>query len=275
MIDVSSRPGGAIMPGGRLTTRRGVLQAAAAGLAALALPAALRAQEWRRVQALRERIGGAAVSTGGLSIELPLVAEDGSSVPVSIKSDAAAGIRSVELFAPRNPTAEVASFEFGPEIGPLNIATRIRLSESQTVIALARSHDGRLIVAEREVRVTTSGCIAPAAPADGSTDMQVRVRMPKNWKAGAPGEVLTMINHPMTTGLAQDGGGATPPQRIIDAFEATLDGRPLIKAVYHRSLAANPYLRFDVTPRQGGEMRFQWKEDTGRVAEHQAKVSLA
>lgn len=110
------------------------------------------------------------------------------------------------------------------------------------------------------------------AQSDNANEMNVRVRVPENWKQGTKGEVLTMISHPMTTGLATDAEGTIPPQRIIKTFNATLGDRQVIKATYHRSLSLNPYLRFDVTPTRGGDMRFEWTEDTGRVAVHTETV---
>ncbi len=261
---------------GRRITRRRALQFALAGAAALALPLRAHAQAWQGIETIRKHIGDAKLSEESLSINLPLVAEDGSAVPLTIQSGLKQGgpsIRRLAIFAPGNPTPEVAEFEFGPDIGSLNLATRIRLSESQTVIAVAHTDDGQVIIAEREVRVTTSGCIAPAQ-SDGASEMKARVRLPKTWAPGTAGEVLTMITHPMTTGLAADASGATPPQRIIKTFTATLNGKPVITATYHRSLSINPYLRFDMTPMQGGEMRFEWIEDTGRAAQHQETVHL-
>lgn len=84
-----------------------------------------------------------------------------------------------------------------------------------------------------------------------------------------------MISHPMVNGLAQDAAGNTPPIRIIDRFTATLDGRPVLRARFFRSLAANPYLKFDVTLQQGGDMQFQWTEDTGRTAELTEQIRVA
>ncbi|NLC37074.1 MAG: hypothetical protein GX772_11645, partial [Alcaligenaceae bacterium] len=230
----------------------------------------------RQVDAARNSVGNAALLDAGLQLTLPLVAEDGSSVPLTISSKPLNGtrIKRLELFAPGNPTPEVAVFEFGPEIQTLNLATRIRLSESQTVIAVAHTEDGQALVAERPVRVTVSGCIAPAAP-DPDSEMKARVRVPDAWAVGAPVEVLTMISHPMVTGLAEDAAGNTPAVRIIERFEATLNGQPLISARYFRSLAANPYLKFDLTPQQAGELALQWVEDTGRKVEHNAAIRLA
>jgi|SRR5690554_5650800 len=257
-----------------IRTRRQFLAFTGIGMAALLAPSFAGATSvWRQLAAARNSVGDAAVLEEGLQLTLPLVAEDGSSVPLSIKSNTPSRITRLELFAPANPTPEVAVFEFGPEIQSVNLTTRIRLSESQTVIAVAHTEDGKAVVAERPVRVTVSGCVAPAK-SDPSAEMKARVRTPKSWAAGTSAEVLTMISHPMVTGLAEDASGSTPPTRIIEKFEATLNGQPVLQARYFRSLAANPYLKFEVAPRHEGELQFRWIEDTGRSVEHTEPVVL-
>lgn len=258
------------------TGRRRLLRLAGASLMGMAVPQVVFAQAWRNVDAVRNSVGNATVQDSGLQITLPLVAEDGSSVPLAIASDGlgSARITRLEIFAPANPTPEVAVFDFGPEIGALNLSTRIRLSDSQTVVAVAHTDDGRVIVAERPVRVTVSGCVAPAK-SDPSTEMKARVRVPNAWPAGRPTEVLTMISHPMVTGLAADSTGSTPAPRIIKEFQASLAGEPVLSARFFRSLAANPYLKFDISPRREGELQFQWVEDTGRTVEHSEEIRLA
>lgn len=263
----------------RLTTthrpqarRRQLLLAALAGMGLLALPTGALAQ----ASFLEPWLAGKKAAQGYIKLSLPLVAEDGSAVPLSIEIpawDSDSHVESLAIFAPRNPTPEVASFTFGPEIGNIKLATRIRLSESQTVIVVARSSDGQVFMQEREVRVTTSGCIAPAQ-ADASSEMQARVRIPKKWQAGQAGEITTMISHPMSTGLAQDAQGHTPAKRIIERFEVVLDQRPVIEAQYFRSLSLNPYLKFEITPRSGGTLALRWTEDTGRHAEHTETLIL-
>jgi len=257
--------------------RRRLLKAAGAGLVGWLVPNAASAQVWKQVEAIRQIAGTAAVVNDGLDMSLPLVAEDGSSVPVTIqtRSDAGMGrIVKLDLFAPKNPTAEIAAFEFTGGLEALKLSTRIRLSESQTVVALARTEDGRLWVTERAVRVTTSGCVAPAG-SDPENEMKARVRLPKAWKSGTPAEVLTMISHPMVTGLAKDTAGNTQEQRIIESFQATLNGESLVSARYFRSMAANPYLKVDLVVHQPGELRFEWVENTGKTAEHTERVTIA
>lgn len=243
--------------------------------AALLLPGLSGAQTWRQLDAAVASVGTAEVREEGLQLNLPLVAEDGSSVPLTITADTPAGTRitRLELFAPANPTPQVATFEFGEEITRVNLTTRIRLSESQNVIAVAHTSDGKAIVAERAVRVTVSGCVAPAK-SDPASEMKARVRVPKSWDQAKPAEVLTMITHPMVTGLAADESGNKPATRIIESFKATLDGKPVLTAHFFRSLAANPYLKFDVAPRQSGKLHLEWVEDTGRKVEIKEEVRV-
>lgn len=260
-------------------TRRQLLILSLAGATTLAIPGPARAQTWKHVAGINDYLDGATLSdTELLQLDLPLVAEDGSAVPLTIKavSQNTTGpfIQRLTLLAPQNPTPEIAKFKFGQDIGTLNLTTRIRLSQSQTVVAIAHTSDGKVSVTERDVRVTTSGCIAPAQ-ADGSNEMKTRVRLPQSWAPGTPGEVLTMIAHPMITGLATDSEGATPPQRIIQTFQATLNGTPVVSATYYRSLSMNPYLRFDMTPQQEGELQLTWTEDTGHRVKHTEDLRLS
>lgn len=254
--------------------RRRLLGLAVAGAATALAPFAVMANAWQKTPAIVDAVGEAHVETQGLELSLPLVAEDGSSVPLSIKAADGIRITRLSLFATGNPTPEVAVFEFGPEIPTLSLSTRIRLSDSQMVVAVATTEDGRVLLAQRDVRVTTSGCIAPAQ-SDPSNEMNARVRVPKAWEAGSAQEVVTMISHPMITGLAEDAQGNTPEQRIIESFEITLNDRPLLRSSFFRSLAANPYLRFDAAPREAGTLHFKWVENTGRTVEETETVRLS
>lgn len=234
---------------------------------------------WPRLDAAKALVGDTLAQGQPVKIDLPLVSEDGSSVPLTLTADQPLGdgvfIKYLDIFAPGNPTPEVASFELGPELSPLNLALRVRLSESQTVVVVARTSDGRAFVAERAIRITTSGCIAGAGAADASGEMKARVRLPKTFVAGQPGEVVTLLTHPMVTGLVADAQGNTPAQRIVNQFDVTLEGAVLLKARFYRSLAANPYLRFMIAPKNGGSIVMAWTEDTGRKTTHEATVNVA
>ena len=146
-----------------LSLKRRTALAGAAAFALLAggrTPAAAASPHY--LGALEAFLAGREAAAGGIAIGAPEVAEDGNTVAVSIEVDSpmteADHVREVVLFATRNPVAEVARFHLTPACGRAFVATRIRLSESQDVVAVAELSDGSLRRARREVRVTVGGC---------------------------------------------------------------------------------------------------------------------
>ncbi|ABI56618.1 thiosulfate oxidation carrier complex protein SoxZ [Alkalilimnicola ehrlichii MLHE-1] len=267
-------------------SRRRLLRHGATGLLAGAslwvIPAAVWArQSWERLEAARAVVGERTPRTDGIALELPAVSEDGSSVRLHVSVDSAMSgedrVEAIHLYALRNPSPPIATFRFSPRAGKAAVTTRIRLNESQTVLALAEMSDGSVRMAEQQARVTVSGCLL-RDDTYGNGDHQgglpePRVRMPRQLSVGEPGEVITLINHPMETGLREDEQGEPIPERIIHRFQAELDGEPVVEAELMRSLAANPYIRFYFQAETAGELRLRWEEDTGASAESRQPVS--
>lgn len=252
-------------------TRRRLLALAAAGLAAPALPALAQGTgAWRRVPEIAGLLDGAEPKEGGIVLDLPFVSENGNSVPLSVALEGSR-VRALHVFAPANPSPQVATFHFTP-LSPAAVETRIRLNESQTVVALALLDDGTALIAEREVRVTVSGCLTDAGTYASDNLFQTRVRVPETLAAGAAGPVLTMIGHPMETGLRPGPDGAPLPQRLIERFEASLNGEPVFAADLYRSVSADPYLKFQIAPQASGTLALTWREDTGHVATAEAQI---
>lgn len=260
-------------------TRRSMLALSGAGALALmgVRPALAQAGAWQRLPAARELVGDA-TPQGGLALELPLVSENGAAVPLSFRVERPLSdedpVETVHLFAPRNPDPLIAVFHFSPLAGHADIATRVRLNESQTVIAIARTASGVVMVGEREVRVTTTGCLMVDDTYESANIFQTRLRAPDSIAAGQAGEVLTMINHPMETGLRTASSGETLPKRIIERVEATMGGQPVMTGELNRSVSANPYLRFLVAPAEAGTLEIVWTEDTGESVEASAEIAV-
>ena len=61
------------------------------------------------------------------------------------------------MVAPANPNARVIRFRFSPSSVP-EASTRIRLAETQNVIAVAKLSDGTFFQAARQIKVTIGGC---------------------------------------------------------------------------------------------------------------------
>lgn len=140
-----------------MTTRR-------AFLSLLALPAAAVATEDPLAAAIREAVGDAPITDGGIALRVPAVAENGGQVPLTVLVEspmtAADHVRAIHVFATRNPTPGVATFRLTPLLARAEVQTRIRLAEDQRIVVLAQSSDGRVRRATAELRVTTGGCLS-------------------------------------------------------------------------------------------------------------------
>jgi sulfur-oxidizing protein SoxY len=53
----------------------------------------------------------------------------------------------------------VASFQLGPRAGRASVATRVRLADSQKLVAIAQMSDGRFWSASADVIVTLAACL--------------------------------------------------------------------------------------------------------------------
>lgn len=133
-------------------TRRETL---ALGLGAVALAAMPGASFASTEEAIAAFTGGADVGEGGIELTTPEIAENGNTVPVEVS---APGATSIMLLATGNPNPDVGTFNFGPLAGSRSASTRIRLAQSQDVIAIARMEDGSFTRTSAPVKVTIGGC---------------------------------------------------------------------------------------------------------------------
>lgn len=147
-------------------TRRELLQYAGMGAVAVAaIPVGIREAKAaaQDVQALLiGRYGDRPIADGRIELDLPEIAENGNTVPVSVTVDSPMTaddyVKSVSIFAEGNPLPEVAMFHFTPRSGIAQAATRMRLAGTQNVVVVAEMGDGTLYRAVKEVKVTIGGC---------------------------------------------------------------------------------------------------------------------
>jgi sulfur-oxidizing protein SoxY len=111
---------------------------------------------------LREISGGKPIRRGHLSLDMPLVAEDGRIVPVIIESDLPMTeeryVKGVHLIVDHNPDAHLAAFHLTPAIGSVSISTRIKMKRTTWVRAIAATNTGEIWAAYARVQVTLNGC---------------------------------------------------------------------------------------------------------------------
>lgn len=143
--------------------RRHLLATAAGGAAITVLPRAAGAQmQPATAEAIRKATGGKEPQDGRVALRLPPIAENGNTVPLTVSVDspmtAADHVKTVWIFADKNPTPDVAVFHLTPALGRAQADTRMRLGQTQDVIAVAQMSDGAFYMARTEVKVTIGGC---------------------------------------------------------------------------------------------------------------------
>jgi sulfur-oxidizing protein SoxY len=112
--------------------------------------------------AIRNVVGTATVQTGKVKLEIPPLVENGNTVPmtVSVASPMAPEdhVRSIHVFNEKNPQPNIGNFYLGPQAGRAQVSTRIRLADSQKVVAIARLSDDTFWSASVDVVVTLAAC---------------------------------------------------------------------------------------------------------------------
>ena len=151
----------------RSLTRRGILRAglaaipAGAALSLIVRPAAATPESMR--EAIKKIVGDAKINRGRVKLDIPPLSENGNSVSctVSVQSPmtAADHVKAIHLFNEKNPQPNVISVQLGARAGQARIDTRIRLSDTQTVTAIAELSDGSFWSDSANVIVTLGACL--------------------------------------------------------------------------------------------------------------------
>ena len=140
----------------------GARLAGGVGLLLAAVPAA-RATPESMLSAMKKVVGEASLRKGRVKLELPPLIENGNSVQMTVTVDSPMTpvdyVKGIYVFNEKNPQPNVINIHLGPRAGRANIQTRIRLADSQRVIAVAEMNDGTFWSDEIEVIVTLAACL--------------------------------------------------------------------------------------------------------------------
>ena len=142
--------------------RRQVM-AVGAGALATAVLGVVPAQAANNAQDLIKAFtGGKQATEGKVKLDLPEIAENGNTVPMTVTVESPmteqSHVTEVLVLADGNPNAGVATFHFSPASGVAEANTRIRLAATQNIIAVAKMNDGSFAMASKAVKVTIGGC---------------------------------------------------------------------------------------------------------------------
>jgi len=151
-------------------TRRGLLRSVAAATAALGMPISIATRPTpisaapADMRAAIKRItGGAEPKFGRVKLGIPPLSENGNTVPITVTVEspmtAQDHVKAIHVVNEKNPQPHVISAWLGPRAGQAMLQTRARLSDTQTIIAIAQLSDGSFWMDSTSVIVTLGACL--------------------------------------------------------------------------------------------------------------------
>jgi sulfur-oxidizing protein SoxY len=145
-------------------TRRGVLflSATTCALASVGWPRGVLGAPAEAAAEFSRFTGGKVAEIGKIAIDIAELVENGNSVPLFVAIDSAMTpddhVTEILVVGDGNPQPRVATFRFTPKSGRAEVATRIRLATTQNLIIVARTSQGKVHAAHKEVKVAIGGC---------------------------------------------------------------------------------------------------------------------
>ena len=156
----------------RPRNRRAFLASAAGLVAAASLPAGVHAQatvnmlrgtEKDMLAAIARVTGSKPVQKGRVKLEVPPLVDNGNAVAISVAVDSPMTepnhVKEIHIFSERNPEPVILSMKLGPRAGRAAAATRVRLADTQTLVAIAAMSDGTFWSGSAQTVVTIAACL--------------------------------------------------------------------------------------------------------------------
>jgi len=118
-------------------------------------------QAWE--EALKRLVGEAQPTTDGrVTLDLPEIADNCNIVPFTISVESPMTekehVKAIHVISTANPLPNVATFRFTLLSGKASAGSRMRLAQTQEVIALAELNDGKFLMTRRQAKVAIGGC---------------------------------------------------------------------------------------------------------------------
>lgn len=114
-------------------------------------------------EAIRKVVGTARPTEARVKLDVPPLVENGGTVPliVAVESPMTEDdhVRAIHVFNEKNPQPNVFSARLGPRSGKAIVGTRIKLGDSQRIVAIAETSDGKFWSAGADVIVTLAACL--------------------------------------------------------------------------------------------------------------------
>jgi sulfur-oxidizing protein SoxY len=99
---------------------------------------------------------GAPSESKDVSLTGPDIAENGAVVPVGVATTLP-GAKRLLLLVEKNPNVLAAAFDVSDAVDA-SFSTRVKMGQSSNVYAVALMRDGKVLFAQKEIKVTLGGC---------------------------------------------------------------------------------------------------------------------
>ena len=146
-----------------MPTRRTFLEIAGGAAIAVVTIRPLAATPAMLNAAIRNVVGEAPVRAGKVTLDIPPLVENGNTVPMTVSVTSPMTpedhVKSIHVFNEKNPQPNMGNFYLTPSSGRAQISTRIRLADTQKVVAIAETSTGEFWTAHADVIVTIAACI--------------------------------------------------------------------------------------------------------------------
>ena len=117
-------------------------------------------------EAIKKVVGSSTVTEGRVKLDMPPLIENGNTVPlvVSVESPmtVADHVKAIHVFNEKNPQPNVFSARLSTRSGKAIVGTRIKLGDSQKIVAIAETSGGQFWSASADVIVTLAACLEEA-----------------------------------------------------------------------------------------------------------------
>ena len=113
--------------------------------------------------AIKEVVGDKTIREGRVTLDLPPLIENGNAVPLTVSVESpmseADHVKAIHVFNEKNPQPHVFDARLSPRNGKAVVATRIKLGDSQKIVAIAETSKGEFFSASTDVIVTLAACL--------------------------------------------------------------------------------------------------------------------
>ncbi|MBL1320553.1 MAG: quinoprotein dehydrogenase-associated SoxYZ-like carrier [Methylophaga sp.] len=213
-----------------------------------------------------------------LVLEAPKRAEDAAIVPITIKSlvpqTADKYIKNIYFIIDNNPEPMSATFHLSPDLGLIDITTRMRVDQYTFIRAVAEMNDGSLHMVSRFVKAS-GGCSAPAGKDAAAAlarlgKMQIRMRKPT---IGEPVTAQVIVSHPNYNGLQFDQASRLYiREHRVTNMTVSYNDKTLISVDTGISVSEDPSLRFTFTPTEAGTLKADVKDTKDQEFTQQKEI---